>query len=127
MRPSEVSGIIDDLSISLTFRGENKQSANSPQKIYKVPETLSHLGQFMDLKSGDLLLTGTPGGVIANATPKAVDILRSHIMNDAARRKLLTEEFKQTDPFPQPGDTVALTLKDEANGVDLGGQLSRIT
>ena len=33
---------------------------------------------------------------------------------------------QQVDPFLQPGDTLTLRLRDDANGIDLGGQFSRV-
>jgi 2-keto-4-pentenoate hydratase/2-oxohepta-3-ene-1,7-dioic acid hydratase in catechol pathway len=51
------------LSISLTLNGEVMQSSNTNQLIFDVPFLVSYLSQSMTLEAGDLIATGTPGGV----------------------------------------------------------------
>lgn len=126
MEPREVAGILDNLSFALEYRGETRQSASSAQQIYKAPETLTQVAGLMDLKPGDMILTGTPGGVLAQGTPPLARILATNLFDDATRRSELVVESKKADPFLQPGDTLELSLRDEANDMDLGRQFSRI-
>jgi len=51
------------LRISLTLNGQTMQDANTKDLIYKVPFLVSYLSQSMTWEAGDLLSTGTPGGV----------------------------------------------------------------
>jgi 2-keto-4-pentenoate hydratase/2-oxohepta-3-ene-1,7-dioic acid hydratase in catechol pathway len=51
------------LSISLTLNGEVMQSSNTNQLIFDIPHLISYLSQSMTLETGDLIATGTPGGV----------------------------------------------------------------
>ena len=126
LEPGEVSKILGSLALSLEYEGETKQASNSSLQLYKAPETLTQAADFMDLKPGDLLLTGTPGGVLAHGTPEVLAILKDYLVDDSGRREQLVEEFKSHHPFLQPGDTLKLTLKDEVNGLELGSQLSKI-
>lgn len=126
MAPDEVATILDNLSFSLDYRGETRQSACSGQQIYKASETLTQLASFMDLAAGDLILTGTPGGVLAQGTPALAKIMATNLFDDVTRRAELVAESKRMHPFLQPGDTLTLRLRDDSNGVDLGGQFSRI-
>jgi 2-keto-4-pentenoate hydratase/2-oxohepta-3-ene-1,7-dioic acid hydratase in catechol pathway len=80
----------------------------------------------MDLKRGDLLLTGTPGGVTSPASPKLVDILKDHLMDDDVRREALRVEMVKTRPFMKPGDVVTAMLRDVRTGRSLGGLANRI-
>lgn len=50
-------------SIKLTVNGEVKQDADLSELIWSIPEMISILSHSMELKAGDLIMTGTPAGV----------------------------------------------------------------
>jgi 2-keto-4-pentenoate hydratase/2-oxohepta-3-ene-1,7-dioic acid hydratase in catechol pathway len=52
-----------DLNISLTLNGETMQKSNTSNLIFKIPFLISYLSQTMTLLPGDIISTGTPGGV----------------------------------------------------------------
>lgn len=52
-----------DAAIWLKVNGETRQSARLDQVIWSVPEVISRLSQYFELAPGDLIFTGTPGGV----------------------------------------------------------------
>lgn len=52
-----------DAAIWLTVNGESRQSATLNQVIWSVPEVISRLSHYFELAAGDLIFTGTPGGV----------------------------------------------------------------
>nr|WP_295970666.1 fumarylacetoacetate hydrolase family protein [uncultured Bacillus sp.] len=52
------------LDISLKVNGEIKQSANTSQMIFDCATIISYLSKHVTLKSGDLIFTGTPEGVV---------------------------------------------------------------
>ena len=52
-----------NLNISLKVNGELKQSANTSELIFKIPEIISYLSKHMTLYAGDLIASGTPAGV----------------------------------------------------------------
>ena len=122
LAPDEVPATLESLSIKLWLNGELRQSASSSQLIYKPGETLTHLARYLDLDPGDMLLTGTPGGVTSPASPKLVEILKTHLMADEARRDALRAEMTKGRPFMKPGDVVTATLHDDLRGQSLGGQ-----
>jgi 2-keto-4-pentenoate hydratase/2-oxohepta-3-ene-1,7-dioic acid hydratase in catechol pathway len=124
--PAEVASTLENLRIELWVNGELRQSASSSQLIFKPAETFEQLARIMDLKRGDLLLTGTPEGVTAPATPKLVEILKTHLLADETRRDQLRVEMAAFRPFLQPGDVVTARLSDLATNANLGGQESRI-
>jgi 2-keto-4-pentenoate hydratase/2-oxohepta-3-ene-1,7-dioic acid hydratase in catechol pathway len=126
LHPDEVSATLNGLSIKLWLNDELRQSASSAQLIYKPAETLTHLARYLDLDSGDMLLTGTPGGVTSPASPKLVEILRTHLMADEARRDALRIEMSKGRPFMKAGDVVRATLHDDLQGRALGGQANTI-
>ena len=51
------------IPLELKVNGVVKQTSNTSDMIFSVPEILSYLSQFMTLLPGDLVITGTPAGV----------------------------------------------------------------
>jgi 2-keto-4-pentenoate hydratase/2-oxohepta-3-ene-1,7-dioic acid hydratase in catechol pathway len=59
---SEV-GAIDNLHFDLKVNGQVRQQGNTAEMRFSVDEIISHVSQYMTLKIGDLIYTGTPYGV----------------------------------------------------------------
>lgn len=57
------------LDISLRLNGETMQQSNTSRLIFRIDFLISHLSQFVTLKPGDLIFTGTPAGVGAGRKP----------------------------------------------------------
>ena len=53
----------DDIELWLDVNGERQQTGNTRQMIFKVPYLISYISRFMRLEPGDVIMTGTPGGV----------------------------------------------------------------
>jgi 2-keto-4-pentenoate hydratase/2-oxohepta-3-ene-1,7-dioic acid hydratase in catechol pathway len=51
------------LDISLTLSGEVMQSSNTRNLIFGVPQLIAYLSSVFTLEPGDVIATGTPGGV----------------------------------------------------------------
>ncbi len=54
---------VQDLNFDLSINGSTVQSGLTAEMIFKVDNLISYISQFMTLKTGDLLFTGTPSGV----------------------------------------------------------------
>jgi acylpyruvate hydrolase len=52
-----------NLDIQLTVNGEVMQSSNTRHLIFTVPRLIAYITQLLTLEPGDMILTGTPGGV----------------------------------------------------------------
>ncbi|MCI1965403.1 MAG: fumarylacetoacetate hydrolase family protein [Oscillospiraceae bacterium] len=52
------------LNIECRVNGELRQSANTRDMLFSCADLVSYISQFMTLKPGDLIFTGTPAGVI---------------------------------------------------------------
>ncbi|MGD2128253.1 MAG: fumarylacetoacetate hydrolase family protein [Lysobacterales bacterium] len=50
-------------AIRLAVNGDLRQSGNTAQMTWKIPEIIAELSRFFELKAGDLVFTGTPAGV----------------------------------------------------------------
>lgn len=58
-----------NLELSLTVNGEERQHSNTCNLIFSVPFLISYLSQSMTLEPGDVISTGTPGGIGALRNP----------------------------------------------------------
>lgn len=54
---------LENLEFSLKQNGNVVQKGNSNDMIFNIDQLISYLSQFMTLKKGDLIYTGTPVGV----------------------------------------------------------------
>ena len=55
-------------TISIVVNGERRQEAQLNQLIWSIPELLSELSKYYELRAGDVIFTGTPAGVSILAT-----------------------------------------------------------
>ncbi len=72
------------LDIRLTLNGRVMQASNTREMIFDIPYLIWFLSQAMTLEPGDVIATGTPGGVGV---------------------------FRQPPVFLRPGDEVAITIE----------------
>jgi len=59
-----------ELDISLEIAGEILQKSNTRELVFKVPELIEHISKVVTLEPGDVVATGTPGGVGFARTPR---------------------------------------------------------
>lgn len=60
---SELGGDVQTLRFEMTLNGEVRQSGFTGDMIWSVNELICYVSQFMTLRTGDLIFTGTPSGV----------------------------------------------------------------
>ena len=72
------------LRISLTLNGRTMQDSNTNDLIFRIPFLVSYLSQSLTWEAGDLLSTGTPGGV---------------------------GHYRKPPVYLKPGDTVSVTVE----------------
>ncbi len=60
--PDEIADA-DNLKLWLKVNGQVRQNSTTAQMIFKVPQLVSYISQFMTLLPGDVISTGTPPGV----------------------------------------------------------------
>jgi 2-keto-4-pentenoate hydratase/2-oxohepta-3-ene-1,7-dioic acid hydratase in catechol pathway len=58
------------LAIRCLVNGEQRQSSNTRHLVFNLWDQIEQLSQAMTLEAGDLIYTGTPGGVGAAMTPR---------------------------------------------------------
>lgn len=52
-----------ELAVRLILNGQVMQQSNTNQFIFSIPQLIAYVSQVCTLEAGDLLFTGTPGGV----------------------------------------------------------------
>lgn len=71
--PDEISDV-NDLRLWLTVNGTMMQDGNTKNLVFKIPQLVSYVSQFMTLLPGDIISTGTPAGVGLGQKPDPVYI-----------------------------------------------------
>lgn len=59
-----------NLNIECKINGEVRQSSNTKHMIFDCATLISYISQYMTLKPGDVIFSGTPEGVILGYTPE---------------------------------------------------------
>jgi 2-keto-4-pentenoate hydratase/2-oxohepta-3-ene-1,7-dioic acid hydratase in catechol pathway len=54
---------VQNINFSLNIDGEERQHGNTADMLFHIDDIIAYVSQFMTLKIGDLLFTGTPAGV----------------------------------------------------------------
>jgi 2-keto-4-pentenoate hydratase/2-oxohepta-3-ene-1,7-dioic acid hydratase in catechol pathway len=54
---------VQNINFSLNIDGEERQRGNTADMLFRIDDIIAYVSQFMTLKIGDLLFTGTPAGV----------------------------------------------------------------
>ena len=67
----------DNLSILCEVNGVVRQSANTSEMIFDCAAIVSYISQYMTLKPGDIIFTGTPAGVILGQSKEEQQWLKS--------------------------------------------------
>ena len=63
IEPAASIGHPDQGAITLSVNGVERQRGDLADQIWNVPDTIAYLSQFVALKAGDIIMTGTPAGV----------------------------------------------------------------
>lgn len=89
----------NDLRLTTKVNGELRQDSNTADMIYNVEELVSYISQFMTLQPGDLIMTGTPEGVIIGKPIEERVYLRpgDEVTVEVEQLGALTTTFKEED------------------------------
>lgn len=74
---------LDRIEVKAVLNGEVMQSATLDHMLFPIPTIIAYVSTFTPLSPGDVIATGTPGGVGAKRTPpvwmKAGDTIEVHV------------------------------------------------
>ncbi len=111
------------LQLKLWVNEELRQDASTAQMIFKPATTLTEISSFMNLSTGDLILTGTPGGVIVKAPSKFMQGIATWLLSN---EKVVATFRKKKGEFLQDGDVIKAHIGSADGSIDLGYQENRI-
>lgn len=63
--PKEKFSDVTNIAFSLSINGNLRQQGNTKDLLFSFDKVISYVSQFVTLKTGDLIFTGTPEGVDA--------------------------------------------------------------
>lgn len=92
------------LDIEMRLNGEVMQKANTRQMIHSITATIEYITRWIPLQPGDLIATGTMGGVGFARTPpifmKPGDVAEVEIERIGILRNPIADEPESTGPLP---------------------------
>ena len=112
---------ISNLELQLKVNGEIRQEANTDQLLYKPIETLNELAQIMDIQVGDLVLTGTPGGVAMQLSAEEMNCMTSLVSKFDEKVEVIQRQHTLGN-YLKDGDVVEATIVSADGTIDLGKQ-----
>lgn len=59
----------EELTLETRLNGQVMQRTTTEMMIFKIPELIAYISTFTSLQPGDVIVTGTPGGVGAKRVP----------------------------------------------------------
>lgn len=117
---------IHNLNLNLWVNDELRQSANTSQMLFKPSETLSELSEIMDLIVGDMVITGTTGGVALNLTPELMSDVHNPTISYEKKIKLLLESQLSNNKYLKPNDIIRAEISSPDGVISLGSQINKV-
>jgi 2-keto-4-pentenoate hydratase/2-oxohepta-3-ene-1,7-dioic acid hydratase in catechol pathway len=114
-----------ELRLTLTVNGELRQDAPAADMVFDPAATLTELSGLERLDVGDLLLTGTPGGVALQPPPAVVQRLMG-LLPDRRRWDLFVRSQSRSRYYLSPGDRIEASIRTADGALDLGTQHNRV-
>jgi len=118
--------MLSNIDIRLEVNGEVRQEANTGQLLYGPAETLAELSGLMDLHPGDLVQTGTPGGVAVKPPPAHIQRIARFVFGESKLMKIFVKKQLQNPNYLNDGDVLKLTMRTADGSIDLGVMETRV-
>jgi 2-keto-4-pentenoate hydratase/2-oxohepta-3-ene-1,7-dioic acid hydratase in catechol pathway len=83
----------DDLELRCELNGQTVQSSRTSQLVFSVPELIERLSAVVTLYPGDVVFTGTPGGVGAGRKPPRFLAAGDELVSEIAGIGAITQRF----------------------------------
>ncbi|WP_166792798.1 fumarylacetoacetate hydrolase family protein, partial [Methylacidiphilum caldifontis] len=121
LEPDEAP-LVYQLELRLWVNDEIRQSASTDQLIFGPEETLTELSQVADWETGDVLLTGTPGGVALNLTGDVWSFLNNPQLDAVEKQRRLRLAESENPRYLREGDRVRAEIRQVDGPLSLGVQ-----
>jgi 2,4-diketo-3-deoxy-L-fuconate hydrolase len=110
-----------DLRLTLSVNGQKRQDSLAGDMVFKPADTLTEFSQLECFDVGDVVLTGTPGGV-ALRPPKAIAQKIAGLLPEDKKWALFVKSQAKSSAYLKPGDEVVATIRTDDGAIDLGTQ-----
>lgn len=112
---------IKELVLTLTVNGTVRQNDSTAGLVYGPAETLTELSGIHDLRTGDLLATGTPAGC-ALIIPSPEKQRAAAQLTEAEKWRLFLKMQSERPQYLRAGDVVEASIASRDGSIDLGVQ-----
>jgi len=109
------------LRLTLSVNGSKRQDCLAGDMVFRPADTLTEFSQLETFAVGDLILTGTPGGV-ALQPPKALAQKIAGLLPEDKKWELFIKHQARSSAYLKPGDTVVAAIRTDDGALDLGAQ-----
>lgn len=114
-----------ELELVLAVDGEERQRSLAGDMIFKPAETLAELTRIMDLFAGDLIATGTPGGVALHPPSPLVQAIAG-FLSPAKRFALFLKGQLKKAHYLRDGQLITSSIRTADGSMDLGTQRNNV-
>ena len=122
----EVPKILD-VDIKLWVNDKLRQDSNTEALLFKPAETLTELSELVSFNVGDVLSTGTPGGVALNVNRQlALELADPAIPYSEKLENFVQSQLTEGHHFLQDGDIIKSEIKSADGTIDLGTQINKV-
>ena len=116
---------LGSLRLTLSVNGQVRQDSTTADMIVGPTQALTLLSRFQPMATGDLLLTGTPGGTALKAPPKVTEKLAG-LLPPATKWKLFFKRQAANPRYLHDGDVITATIATSDGQLDLGTQRNTV-
>lgn len=110
-----------ELRLTLSVNGKKRQDSLAGDMVFKPADTLTEFSELETFAVGDLILTGTPGGV-ALQPPKAIAQKIAGLLPEDKKWALFVKAQGRSSAYLKPGDQVIAAIRTDDGALDLGAQ-----
>jgi 2-keto-4-pentenoate hydratase/2-oxohepta-3-ene-1,7-dioic acid hydratase in catechol pathway len=112
---------LERLRLRLWVNDVLRQDRTLADMIVPPARALTLLARFQELRPGDVLLTGTPGGTALKAPPKPVELIAG-LLPPAVKWKVFLGRQEKNPAYLRHGDIVTASIATDDAAIDLGTQ-----
>jgi 2-keto-4-pentenoate hydratase/2-oxohepta-3-ene-1,7-dioic acid hydratase in catechol pathway len=110
-----------ELRLTLSVNGQPRQDSLAGDMVFGPAATLTEFSQLENFAAGDLLLTGTPGGV-ALQPPGPLAQRLAALLPEARKWELFVKTQANSGAYLKPGDQITAAIRTADGALDLGTQ-----
>ena len=110
-----------DLRLTLSVNGQPRQDSLAGDMVFGPAQTITEFSQLENFEVGDLLLTGTPGGVALQPPNPMVQRVLG-LLPEGKKWQLFVTSQAKSSAYLRPGDKVVAAIRTADGALDLGTQ-----